>query len=143
MEAAAALVTPDVDFINVFGRWLKGRPEFVEHHRRLHCVQMRNSTWINLNHEIRFIHGDLAIVHLEWTIEGDQDPDGTPRGRRKGLFTWVLSREDDGWLIMAAHNTNLHPGVGHRLTPVIGSSVARKRYSQPRSANRLRASRHQ
>src|SRR5258705_11909158 len=77
MEAAAALETPDVDFINVLGRWLKGRAEFAEHHRRLHCVQMRNSTWINLTHEIRFIHGDLAIVHLEWTIEGDQDPDGT------------------------------------------------------------------
>jgi uncharacterized protein (TIGR02246 family) len=121
MEAAAALVTPDVDFINVFGRWLKGRDEFAEHHRRLHCVQMRNSTWINRNHEIRFIHGDLAIVHLEWTIEGDRDPDGTPRGRRKGLFTWVLSGEDDGWLIMAAHNTNLHPGVGHRLTPATRS----------------------
>ena len=116
MEAAALLVMPDVDFVNVLGRWLKGRDEFVDHHRWLHRMQMRNSTWTNLDHETHLIRDDLAIVHLEWTIEGDHDPDGTPRSQRHGLFTWVLSRTQECWRIVAAHNTNLQPGVGHRLS---------------------------
>src|SRR5882672_8854837 len=68
IDAAAALVMPDVDFVNVFGQWLKGKDEFVDHHGRLHGMQMRDSTWSNLNHETRLIRDDLAIVHVEWTI---------------------------------------------------------------------------
>ena len=115
IHAASALVAPHVDFVNVRGRWLKGRKEFIDYHRQLHSTQMCDSTWTNLKHEVRFVHDDLAIVHLQWTIEGDYDLDGTPRYPRKGLFTWVLSRKHERWLIAAAHNTNLYPSVRPRL----------------------------
>ena len=114
-EAAAALIMPEVDFINVFGRWLKGKKEFIDHHRQLHAMQMRNSTWSNLDYEARFIGDDLAILHLEWMVQGDEDPDGTPRRTRCGVFTWILIRTESSWRILAAHNTNLHPSVSHRL----------------------------
>ena len=116
IEAAARLVMPNVDFVNVEGRWLKGSDEFVDHHRQIHRVQMRDSIWTNLGHETRLIGNDLAIVHLEWTIKGDRDPDGTARRPRHGLFTWVVSRTQNGWRITAAQNTDLRPGVTHRLT---------------------------
>ena len=116
MEAAAGLVTSDVDFVSVSGRWLRGRNEFVDYHRRLHGKQMRDSIWTNLGHEARFVGDDLAFVHLEWAIRGDSDPDGTPRRQRLGLFTWVLFRTHDRWRIGAAHNTDLRPGVTHRLS---------------------------
>ena len=107
-EAAAELVVPEVDFVNVLGRWFKGKDEFLEHHRQLHSGQMRNSLWRNLNHEARFVGENLVVVHLEWTIECDENPDGTPRRRRQGIFTWVVLRLEETWRIAAAHNTNLH-----------------------------------
>jgi len=72
-EAAAALVTPEVDFVNVLGRWFKGKEEFLEHHRQLHSRQMRNSTWSNINFEARFVCEDLTIAHLQWSIAGDEN----------------------------------------------------------------------
>ncbi len=124
-EAAAALVIPEVDFVNVLGRWLKGNDEFVEHHRQLHSTQMRNSIWSNINYEARFIGEDFAIVHLEWSIEGDEDPDGTPRRQRHGIFTWILIRLGPAWRIAAAHNTNVHTKMSHRRGPMTGDSRRR------------------
>jgi uncharacterized protein (TIGR02246 family) len=137
MEAASALVAPDVDFVNVLGLWLKGRQEFVDYHRQLHATQMRDSTWTNLHHEVRFMRDDLAIVHLEWAIEGDYDSDGTLRYPRGGLFTRVLSYEDTVWRIVAAQNTNRHPSVARRssttTSPTPGASGnARARYHRRR-----------
>src|SRR4026207_639179 len=45
MPRAAALVAADVDFVTVAGRWLKGRDEFLRHHRDIHRRQMRDTTW--------------------------------------------------------------------------------------------------
>jgi uncharacterized protein (TIGR02246 family) len=122
IEVAARLVMPNVDFVNVEGRWLRGREEFVDHHRQIHRVQMRDSIWTNLAHEIRLIGNDLAIVHLEWTIKGDRDSDGAVRRPRHGLFTWVVWRTQNGWRITAAQNVDLRPEVAHRLTAGVAAS---------------------
>jgi uncharacterized protein (TIGR02246 family) len=116
-EAAAGLVMPEIDFVNVLGHWFKGKGEFLEHHRQLHSGQMRNSLWRNLSYEARFITEDLAIVHWEWTIEGDENPDRTPRRPRKGIFTWIVLRLGKNWRIAAAQNTNMHSAANHRLLP--------------------------
>ena len=115
MEAAARLVTADVEFVTVAGRWLRGRGEFLAHHRQIHAMQMRDSRWTNLAIGARAIRNDLALVHLEWAIAGDRDPDGTPRQPREGLFTWLAAREGEAWRIAAAHNADLRTGVRHRL----------------------------
>jgi uncharacterized protein (TIGR02246 family) len=117
MEAAAGLVTADVEFVNVAGRWLRGRAEFLAYHRSIHAAQMRDSRWISLAVDTRPLRNDLALIHLEWVIEGDCDPDGTPRAPREGIFTWIAAREGDGaWRIAVAHNTNLRTDVHHRLS---------------------------
>lgn len=116
MERARALVAADVDFVTVAGLWLKGGEEFLAHHRAIHRMQMRESEWTNLQYELRFIRADLRLVHLEWTISGDRDPDGTPREQRFGLFTWLIERRGESWLIVAVHNGDLRTGVRHRLS---------------------------
>jgi uncharacterized protein (TIGR02246 family) len=116
MEQAVQLVTRDVNFVNVAGRWLKGADEFLSYHREVHRTQMRESRWANLGHEIKPLNDDLVLVHLEWTISGDRDLDGTPRARRHGIFTWLVIRYDDQWRIGAGHNTNLRSDTRHRLS---------------------------
>jgi len=120
MDAAAELFAPDVEFVNVAGLWLRGREEFLDHHRRIHAMQMRNSRLAHLATSIRSIRDDLALIHLEWLMEGDRERDGAPRAApRRGIFTWLAAREDDGvWRIIAAHNTNLSDHIRHRLSGV-------------------------
>ena len=111
MQSAGELLAPDADFVNVGGRWLRGRSEFVDYHVRLHEMQMRNSTWSNLALTVRELSADVALAHLEWRIEGDRDPDGRSREPRRGVFTWVLAMDGNAGLIAAAHNTNRTPAT--------------------------------
>jgi uncharacterized protein (TIGR02246 family) len=107
MDRMASLLAHDVDFVNVTGRWLRGRAEFLEHHVRVHEMQMRESRWTNLNLNVRAISADVVLAHLEWRIEGDRDPDGRSRAPRCGVFTWVVAFDGTEALILAAHNTNV------------------------------------
>jgi uncharacterized protein (TIGR02246 family) len=116
MQRARGLVAADVDFVTVAGLWLKGGEEFLSHHREIHRMRMRESRWTNLGYELRSVRDDLCLVHLEWTTAGDREPDGTPRARRYGLFTWLIERRGDTWHIIAVHNSDLRAGVRHRLS---------------------------
>jgi uncharacterized protein (TIGR02246 family) len=115
MRAAAALVDADVDFVTVAGRWLRGRDEFLRHHHHIHRLHMRETTWIMLGYEVRRLRDDLALAHLEWTITGQRDADGTPRPQRLGIFTWLIACSRGRWLIAAAQNTHLRADTPHRL----------------------------
>jgi uncharacterized protein (TIGR02246 family) len=115
MHAAAALVEADVDFVTVAGRWLRGQDEFLRHHHDIHRLHMRETTWVTLGYEVRRLRDDLALAHLEWTITGERDADGSPRSPRLGIFTWLIACSRGGWLIAAAHNTNLRRDTPHRL----------------------------
>jgi uncharacterized protein (TIGR02246 family) len=117
MGDAARLVAIDVDFVNVAGRRLKGRAEFLEFHQEIHQTQMRDSVWTTLGHEVRFVRDDIGIVHVEWRIEGDRNADGSHRAARLGVFSWLVASVNEGFEISAAHNTNLGPGVAHRIAP--------------------------
>ncbi len=113
-DALAALVTPDVEFVTVAGLWLRGRQEFLAHHRLMHATQMRDSLWTNIRATRRTLGGGHALQHLEWRIEGDFNPDGTRRAPRHGIFTWVLQLRPSP-LILAGHNTNDGSHLAHRL----------------------------
>jgi uncharacterized protein (TIGR02246 family) len=115
MRAAAALVDPDVDFVTVGGRWLRGRDEFLRHHEAIHQRHLQETTWTTVGSSLRPLHATLVLVHHEWTITGEQDSTGTRRPPRSGIFTWVVTRTGTGWLIAAAHNTNLRSDTSHRL----------------------------
>jgi len=121
VEAAARLVEADVDFVTVAGVWLRGREEFLVHHRELHRLQMRDSRWRTHATGVRSLAEAVALAHVEWSIEGDRDPDGTPRTGRRGHFGWVLRRQREGWLIAAGQNTNLLGHVPHLLAARAGS----------------------
>ena len=118
MNEIAASIAPDVDFVTVAGLWLCGRAEFLDHHRRLHCTQMRESRWTTWGSTARQVCTGLALQHVEWRIEGDRNLDETPRLPRRGVFTWVVSLQDQP-SILAAQNTNLAAHVMHRLVPQI------------------------
>jgi len=115
MRSAAALVEPDVDFVTVAGLWLRGRAEFLRHHSAIHERHLRETIWTTLGTDVRELRADLALSHVEWRITDELDADGIRCPPRSGIFTWVLRRNAGGWLIAAAHNTNLRSDTPHRL----------------------------
>ncbi len=108
MKQLFSLVTDDADFVNVGARHWKGRQQIEkEHTSRL--GQFRESVWSTKTVNVQFLKPDVALVHIDWTLRGDKNPDGTPRPPRGGVFTWVVVEQSSGWLIRAAQNTNLGP----------------------------------
>ena len=115
MQAAAALMAADVDFVTVAGRWLRGREEFLRHHQDIHRRHMRETTWATVGYALRPLGDALALAHQEWTITRERDAQGMTLPPRSGIFTWIVARTRRTWVIAAAHNTNLRADTVHRL----------------------------
>ena len=110
ISALADLFTDDADFVTVIGRWCKGKKDFHDYHVLLHKVMFKDSVWNTTDTHVRFLNPDLAIVHVNWTITGDRNADGSPRpNSRSGIFTQVMVKRDGRWLITASQNTNIQP----------------------------------
>ena len=114
-HALSLLCGSDIDFVTVAGLWLRGIGEFRNHHAEIHRLQMRESIWTNIAHATSLLSDNIALIHLQWAIAGDRDPDGAPGAPRQGLFTWVIARRSEEWRIVAAHNSNLRQEVRQRL----------------------------
>src|SRR6202046_2207258 len=59
----AKLMSDDVDFVNVGGDWMHGRPDFELYHTRLLAGIFKNSTLKVLDAAVHFIRSGLAVPH--------------------------------------------------------------------------------
>lgn len=121
MEAFGRLFATDADFVNVVGDWWKGRQAIQMHHAYSHGAIpadstseplpaygiFKSSTLRFIQIDVRFLRNDVAVVHASSELFGDAR---TPNPRR-GMITFVLTRQDGGWLIAAAQNTEINRTV--------------------------------
>lgn len=124
MDAFGKLFAPDADFVNVAGTLWKGRQTIQAQHAYTHGTIaadspgfgeedhpyygiFKNSTLNFQQIDIRFLRKEVAIAHVRWEALGDAR---TPNPRR-GVFLFVLTRQNDGWLIAAAQNTEINRTV--------------------------------
>ena len=107
----ASIMDENVDFVTVGGAWFRGRADFEKYHTRLLTGRFKDSTNTPLEIDVRFLRPDEAVVHWSWAIEGDKNPDGSPRPKRFGLMTMVAHKKKDAWLVVVAQNTNAGPGA--------------------------------
>jgi len=107
IDSMGTMLTEDVDFVNVAGNWLKGRAATVADHKDSHSMMFKNSVLTIDSINIKYVKPDLAILHVGWGLAGDRDPDGTPRNPRHGIFTWVATRNNGRWLLLAVTNVNI------------------------------------
>ncbi|MEO6259550.1 MAG: SgcJ/EcaC family oxidoreductase [Thermoanaerobaculia bacterium] len=105
----AKVMADDVDFVTVGGTWLRGRADFETYHSRLLSGRFQQSTNRLLKSDVRFLGSKTAVVHWTWSIQGDSDPDGTPRPLRFGLMTMLAEKRHHRWQVAAAQNTNAAP----------------------------------
>jgi uncharacterized protein (TIGR02246 family) len=107
----ATIMAEDVDFVTVGGTWFHGKADFEKYHTRLLAGRFRESTNTPLETVVRFLRSDEGVVHWSWTIEGDKNPDGSPRPKRFGIMTMVAKKQGGAWLVAVAQNTNAGPGA--------------------------------
>ena len=101
----SALFTPDADFVNVNGTWLKGVADIENGRRTAFETRLKNARTKSLEVRIRFIRRDVAIVHVTSETAGIATSDGRELPPQKELNIRVLTRENGQWLVAAFHNT--------------------------------------
>jgi uncharacterized protein (TIGR02246 family) len=104
-KAMADLHTEDVNFINIFGQWWKGRNEVEEGLRRGHSAPFAKSKMLINIEQVRFLAPNVAVVH--GTMELVDAPPET-LGRCHSIR--VLVKANGKWLISSFQNTLIRAG---------------------------------
>jgi uncharacterized protein (TIGR02246 family) len=109
MDKFAGLFADDVDFVTKSGTWFQGKQATMEHHRKNHSSIFKDSTWSTDQVVIKYVNPDVAIIHIGWGLSGDSHHDGTTSAPRHGMSTWVLTKRNGAWLLLAVQNVNIEP----------------------------------
>jgi uncharacterized protein (TIGR02246 family) len=122
MDAFGKLFATNADFVTVIGFQMKGRESIQLRHAWMHGAvpentfpdgnpahygMFKHSTMRFIRIDVRFLRKDVAIAHVSWELLGDAR---TPKPRR-GVLLFVLTRQNGGWLIAAAQNTEINRTV--------------------------------
>ena len=120
LDAFGKLFAPDAEFVNVAGNLWTGRqsiqtqhayshgvipadsPGFSEADRPYHGI-FKNSTIKFDQIIVRFLRNDVADAYVHWELLGD----ARTHEPRRGVFLFVLTRQNGAWLIAAAQNTEI------------------------------------
>jgi uncharacterized protein (TIGR02246 family) len=111
----AKIMADNVDFVNVGGDWLHGRPDFERYHTRLLSGPFKKSSLKVLDTAVSFLRPDIAVLHWTWSIKGDGLEDPTTHEPRKGIFTMIVEKRGEDWLVAVAQNTNQMTGPNPEL----------------------------
>ena len=107
MRFLDAIVTDDIDWVNVDGGRGRGREAIVGGHARVHGTPKFKDSKLTIRRvEVAALRPDVAVVHVYWGMQGDRDNDGTARPPRDGVFTWLTVNDGKSWRIRASHNSN-------------------------------------
>jgi len=108
----------DVDFVTVATTYLHGRSDSEKFHGRLLSGRFKDASITPLQTTVPFLRPDMAVVHWSWKIEGDRNPDGTPRQPRYGMMTLVSEKRGGNWLVVVGQNTNAILGIPPELQDI-------------------------
>jgi uncharacterized protein (TIGR02246 family) len=97
--------TEDGDFTNVSGLTRHGRNEIEERFKGLFTGPLKNAHRTVTVRHIRFAKPDVAFADAEWALDGSLAADGSVNPVRKGIFTWVLVKQDGRWMFADFHES--------------------------------------
>lgn len=128
-DSIAALFAPDAEFVNVVGLWWHNRESIRKSHAFGFEKIFRGSTMRMNPARVRYLGDHAAVVHSRWHIEGQVSPTGEPAGKREGIFVFVLERQEGGWIVVTAQNTDVVHGAQTHVTD--GAALAPVYYERP------------
>jgi uncharacterized protein (TIGR02246 family) len=95
----------DGDFTNVSGLTKHGRKEVEERFKVLFAGPLKNAHRTVTVRHLRFAKPDVAFADAEWALEGSVAGDGSVNPVRKGIFTFVLIKQDGHWKFADFHES--------------------------------------
>ncbi len=106
-HAVASLFAEDSDFTNMRGMSHHGRKEIEPFFGTLFSGPLKNVHRTDTVKSIRMLAPDLAAVDGFWEMTGTRTADGTENPLRKGLFDYVVTRQNGRWFILVFHESDI------------------------------------
>ena len=94
----SAFLAEDGDFTNVTGLYLHGRKDVEARFTELFSTRLKAAHRTATVRHVRFITPDIAFVDAEWELVGSKAADGSENPVRKGLFNFVMTRQNGPWV---------------------------------------------
>lgn len=104
----ASLFAEDGDVVNVVGWWWKGRSEIKNKLSAAFVWVFKDSKLTITDVHVKFLTPEIAVAHVQWTMEGAKTPPNIPEPRQ-GIQLQILTKESGKWLIKSFQNTNSTP----------------------------------
>ncbi len=99
----------DGDFTNVTGLYLHGRKDFEARFTELFTTRLKTAHRTATVRHIRFVTPDVAAVDAEWELVGSKASDGSENPVRKGLFNFVMTRQNGHWVFTIFQESEFAP----------------------------------
>ena len=99
----------DGDFTNVTGLYLHGRKDFEARFTELFASRLKSAHRTAAVRHIRFITPDVAAGDAEWELVGSKASDGSENPVRKGLFHFVMTRQNGNWVFIVFQESEFAP----------------------------------
>lgn len=106
-KAFSNVFSEDADFTNVVGKGSTGRNEIEKFHAPGFSTRWKDSYQKITQSKIRFIKPDVAAVDAWWEMTGIKGPEGQDMPQRKGLLNFIITKNNETWLITIMHNMDL------------------------------------
>lgn len=108
----ASLFAEDAEFVNVVGIWWHNREDIKTAHAYGFEKIFPESDLRLRDHRERMLGPNSALVHARMRLKGQSGSSETNTPSiRQNIFSFVLKRDDDHWICVSAHNTDIVPGA--------------------------------
>lgn len=95
-DKMVSVFADDIDHIDVFGEWHKGKASIREDLAFVHAGPLRNSHKDYTIEKIRFLTPEAAVAQV------------SSQSEVKNLGTYVLQKQNGTWLVVSFTNTDVH-----------------------------------
>lgn len=105
-HATSMKYVEDGDFTNTTGIPSHGRKALEDHYNEIFTTFLKDAHRTDTVRSIRVLNPDTASVDIDWQMTGAKTRDGKDVPIRKGLLTWIVTKQSGGeWKIAVYHET--------------------------------------
>lgn len=104
-HATAMKYTEDGDFTNTTGIPSHGSKALEDHYNEIFTTFLKDAHRTDTVRSIRVLNPNMASVDIDWQMTGAKTRDGKDVPIRKGLLTWIVTKQNGEWKIAVYHET--------------------------------------
>jgi uncharacterized protein (TIGR02246 family) len=104
-HATATAYVEDGDFSSTTGVPSHGWKELEAHYNEIFTTFLKDAHRTDTVRSIRFLGPGIASVDIDWQMTGARTRDGKDAPNRKGLLTWIVTKNNGQWRITIYHES--------------------------------------